>query len=148
MRKEKKISKDKQDKHDLVKWKHNQNCANCGDTRNITIHHIIPKSLKGLNEMSNYVVLCRKCHDQVHGKNESNKIITDVNWTINNDNDKRRWTEDDIDLIVQLKKEGYPYEQIAELLGRSISSCSSMIHNVKLGVDKLSMKIWKNSIKK
>lgn len=37
-------------------------CANCGDTKNLTIDHIIPKSKGGSGRWRNLQVLCEKCN--------------------------------------------------------------------------------------
>lgn len=41
------------------------NCgADCGDRANI--HHIVPRALGGEDRLSNYAILCDKCHYLVH----------------------------------------------------------------------------------
>ena len=37
-------------------------CAKCRATTNLTIDHVIPSSLGGVNEDDNLQVLCRKCN--------------------------------------------------------------------------------------
>jgi hypothetical protein len=32
-------------------------------------HHILPKVLGGLDELSNIIKICEKCHEKIHGKN-------------------------------------------------------------------------------
>lgn len=44
------------------------NCGNCGNKEDLTIHHIIPLSLGGNNVIGNMVRLCSACHGIVHGK--------------------------------------------------------------------------------
>ncbi len=59
------------EKESLRSWKNRSVCANCGITNNtnyLTIHHILPKSKGGGNERSNLMILCRKCHNEVHSK--------------------------------------------------------------------------------
>lgn len=41
-------------------------CATCGNRGSIHIHHIIPLSCGGGNEMLNLLPLCEKCHALVH----------------------------------------------------------------------------------
>jgi 5-methylcytosine-specific restriction endonuclease McrA len=42
------------------------NCGYCGSKKNIHIHHSIPQSRGGPNEMSNLELLCRDCHHKIH----------------------------------------------------------------------------------
>lgn len=39
-------------------------CWNCGSPKELTRCHIVPHSLGGKDEASNYVVLCRRCHEE------------------------------------------------------------------------------------
>ena len=39
-------------------------CWNCGSPKELTRCHIVPRSLGGEDVPSNYVVLCRHCHEQ------------------------------------------------------------------------------------
>jgi hypothetical protein len=39
---------------------------NCRINKNLTVHHIIPKSLGGKNNLSNLTTLCFECHKKVH----------------------------------------------------------------------------------
>ena len=41
-------------------------CGNCGGSEDLHIHHIIPLSLGGSNEMGNLRTLCRSCHARLH----------------------------------------------------------------------------------
>lgn len=44
-------------------------CAHCGATvGEIHVHHIIPVSLGGTNDMDNLIPLCKSCHEKVHGR--------------------------------------------------------------------------------
>ena len=44
-------------------------CAACGTPHNLSLHHIVPRSLSGLGIPRNLVVLCAECHDIAdHGK--------------------------------------------------------------------------------
>jgi Recombinase/HNH endonuclease len=42
-------------------------CANCGSTNDLQIHHIVPLSVGGNNVLTNLVRLCGECHDKAHG---------------------------------------------------------------------------------
>ena len=47
-------------------------CANCGSTDNLYLHHIVPLTLGGTNNLSNIVPLCGNCHSKVHGTKATN----------------------------------------------------------------------------
>ena len=40
-------------------------CDRCEHADNLTLHHIIPRSVRPVNTISNTAVLCRECHDEV-----------------------------------------------------------------------------------
>ena len=44
----------------------NYKCGNCGSTRNLHVHHIVPLSKGGSNEPGNLRTLCRTCHTKLH----------------------------------------------------------------------------------
>lgn len=41
-------------------------CVNCGSTKGIVYHHIVPVELGGNEVSSNIAVLCSMCHGKVH----------------------------------------------------------------------------------
>ncbi|HEK5061772.1 TPA: HNH endonuclease [Clostridioides difficile] len=41
-------------------------CFNCGNKENLTLHHIVPISLGGTNNVSNIANLCPICHEKAH----------------------------------------------------------------------------------
>lgn len=41
-------------------------CANCRSTENLHVHHIVPLSVGGSNELSNLKTLCKACHTKLH----------------------------------------------------------------------------------
>lgn len=43
-------------------------CHRCGSTGSLQVHHILPVSEGGTNSLSNLEVLCRPCHEQLHGR--------------------------------------------------------------------------------
>ena len=47
-------------KHDGYK------CGNCGSTTNLHVHHIVPLSKGGSNQLSNLRTLCEDCHKKLH----------------------------------------------------------------------------------
>ena len=42
-------------------------CEKCDTTDNLTINHKKPLAQGGTNEAENLQILCRKCHNVVHG---------------------------------------------------------------------------------
>lgn len=40
-------------------------CDRCEHTDNLTLHHIVPRSIRPINTIENTAVLCRACHDEV-----------------------------------------------------------------------------------
>lgn len=54
------------DESDLnVDWSEAEEyCWNCGSPKELTRCHIVPHSLGGKDEPSNFVVLCRRCHEE------------------------------------------------------------------------------------
>jgi hypothetical protein len=41
-------------------------CANCPATHGLHVHHIVPLSKGGTNQLSNLIVLCEDCHKKLH----------------------------------------------------------------------------------
>ena len=48
-------------------------CVNCGSTKNIEYHHIVPLVAGGTNRYSNIVPLCGECHGKIHGLKSCHK---------------------------------------------------------------------------
>lgn len=48
-------------------------CVNCGSTEDLEVHHIVPISKSGTNEISNLVTVCSDCHYHIHGKTPTRK---------------------------------------------------------------------------
>lgn len=42
-------------------------CANCSETSDLQIHHIVPLSFGGSNRITNLARLCAECHSKAHG---------------------------------------------------------------------------------
>ncbi len=59
----------KEIKTKLLESDNYKKCVNCGSNLEIQLHHIIPLSLGGTNNISNIVALCGKCHGKIHGMN-------------------------------------------------------------------------------
>jgi len=41
-------------------------CGNCGSTNRLHVHHIVPLSKDGTNNLSNLRTLCEGCHKKLH----------------------------------------------------------------------------------
>lgn len=41
-------------------------CGNCGSTKNLHVHHIVPLSRGGTNQLSNLRTICEECHKKIH----------------------------------------------------------------------------------
>ena len=54
-------------------------CVNCGSTKGIQYHHIVPLALGGTNKTSNIVPLCGKCHQAAHGARNIREIFASEN---------------------------------------------------------------------
>ena len=44
----------------------NYKCGNCGSSHNLHVHHIVPLSKGGTNNLSNLKTLCEDCHKSLH----------------------------------------------------------------------------------
>ena len=42
-------------------------CSKCGNTENLTLHHILPLSDGGTNDKENFVILCDEHQKKLHG---------------------------------------------------------------------------------
>lgn len=62
-----------------------QECTNCGETNHLHTHHIDPQvnyeatETKKMNALTNLVVLCDKCHDDIHGGRLSMETVHTIN---------------------------------------------------------------------
>lgn len=54
--------------------KHGNVCQKCRYTGNIELHHIIPVSRGGSNKDDNLILLCEKCHAEIHGRTKKNYL--------------------------------------------------------------------------
>jgi len=52
---------------DRVLERDDQSCVSCGDSTDLVVHHIIPRSGGGTNELENLATLCSDCHYFAHG---------------------------------------------------------------------------------
>lgn len=56
----------------------NNQCTNCKSREQLTVDHIIPKSLGGTNSISNLKTLCRGCN--IMKSNKPPRYIRIYNW--------------------------------------------------------------------
>lgn len=45
-------------------------CTNCGSSRTLQAHHVVPLSKGGTNKLTNLKLLCERCHKRAHGGKE------------------------------------------------------------------------------
>jgi hypothetical protein len=43
-------------------------CTECTTTKNLTLHHIVPKARGGPDTLKNTVIKCRACHIRIHAE--------------------------------------------------------------------------------
>lgn len=55
------------ERRNLVIDRDGERCKRCSSWQNLHLHHKVPLSKGGTNEISNLVLLCRKCHSKQHG---------------------------------------------------------------------------------
>ena len=57
----------------------NTGCRLCGNTCNLTLHHLIPREAGGATEEENLLNVCRSCHDEIHnGKLDVTNLVMEV----------------------------------------------------------------------
>ena len=137
MVKSKMIERKKLARFRLAQWKNTKLCADCGTTKDLTLHHINPKRDGGSYKRNNLAVLCRRCHNEENKKETGNGRQDFVNKN-------KYWSNDEIYDLMELRKCGYTYDELSEIFNRSISALQTMVHNIKLGVDKISMSLGQN----
>jgi len=52
-----------------------------------------------------------------------------------------KWSYEEIERLVVMRRRGYTYQEISKEIGRSVSACYTMTHNIKHAVDPVSYKI-------
>lgn len=62
-------------------------CRKCGREEDLTLHHVVYRSLGGSHTPSNLVLVCLKCHQRIHNKELYPKWINGV-WMFV---DKKSW---------------------------------------------------------
>jgi hypothetical protein len=49
-------------------------CQECGYYKHLEVHHIVPRSKGGTDDLKNLITLCQRCHGKKHGfKNRENR---------------------------------------------------------------------------
>ncbi|GAA3880589.1 HNH endonuclease [Haloarcula argentinensis] len=56
------------DLRDEILGRNDKTCVKCGSGCDIEVHHIIPRSQGGQNEIENLTSLCHSCHWAAHGE--------------------------------------------------------------------------------
>lgn len=51
---------------DAVYERYDGKCGNCGSTKCLEMHHVVPLLLGGKNEIGNMILLCHRCHKVAH----------------------------------------------------------------------------------
>ena len=51
---------------------HGNACSQCGCTKEIEAHHIVPVASGGKDTLDNLQLLCRICHLKIHGRGKGN----------------------------------------------------------------------------
>lgn len=60
-----------QETREAVHERDRRQCVNCGASEldsTLDVHHIVPRGRGGSDRLSNLALLCRQCHDAVHGE--------------------------------------------------------------------------------
>jgi len=50
-------------------------CSICERTTNLHVHHIIPRSVGGSNDLKNLITLCSGCHRSIEAGNIANAVF-------------------------------------------------------------------------
>lgn len=50
----------------MARSRDNNRCGNGGSTHNLHVHHIVPRSKGGSDQLSNLRTLCESCHKKLH----------------------------------------------------------------------------------
>lgn len=68
--------------YNFVHEKYNYQCAKCGSKESLQIHHILPLSEGGQNNIDNLILLCHSCHQKEHpykiNQFNDNKVSLDM----------------------------------------------------------------------
>jgi len=59
-----------------VKERDKHHCSECGSNNDLHVHHKIPLSKGGSNQISNLILLCASCHSKEHGGKSFDKEFT------------------------------------------------------------------------
>jgi 5-methylcytosine-specific restriction endonuclease McrA len=69
---------------EIVRWvyeRDNWQCFDCDARRNLTPHHIMPRSHGGNDGPLNLITLCVPCHEKLKGGKWEEKVETYSSWT-------------------------------------------------------------------
>ena len=56
----------------------NYACEKCGNSNNLTLHHILPRKVRCVNTMENTAILCRSCHDRIEYVNDMIRLDGEI----------------------------------------------------------------------
>ncbi|MCB1711416.1 MAG: HNH endonuclease [Candidatus Riesia sp.] len=65
---------------DYVKEQQGHKCAKCCQSKQLTIHHIIPYSEGGSHKIRNLIALCFACHKEWHRLESKKRNLNFEHW--------------------------------------------------------------------
>lgn len=83
-----------EDWHEIVsqaKQRDHYRCRECRTSKELTVHHIKPRSEGGTNNLSNLITLCRRCHDLIELGDDIVKKVENQKIQIIDSNDWHIW---------------------------------------------------------
>lgn len=69
------------DKRKEIRKRDGNICQMCGTEKDLSIHHIVPRSVGGGNENHNLITLCNDCHEGTHRAYRTGYACPDTFWT-------------------------------------------------------------------
>lgn len=104
-------------------------CVNCGSQNNLEVHHIVPKCVGGVDEISNLRTLCVDCHDKTH----DGKIgFITANHTHSNA-EETRWLPSVDTVHCLVSKVNHPLRKALIMLMAKTGIGSTEVCSLKLG---------------
>jgi hypothetical protein len=109
-------------------------CVICGTNKNLHHHHVIPKVSGGTDHQHNLITLCDKHHEMVHRirhvdnwfelarKGREKAMARGVRFGA-----KRKYDQNNINEIMDRRKQGEGYGTIAKAMGMSRSTVSTIV---------------------
>lgn len=101
-------------------------CVNCGSEEHIHYHHIVPLIMGGTNRLTNIVPLCEDCHGKIHIGTSYECARIGIKKAREkkgyNEGRPKKFTKEELDNAVKLRKQGYSYSKIVDITGISKST--------------------------